>query len=156
MLNIKLFEDFKKVPDLFLKQKELKRMLLENKKFPNGNIVEAFVEIFFNNFTTYKIHKEVIYRYYQTLKFAEKFGDLPLLIYLITNYNNQVSLFGHSGYNNHILLYDTIPETKKLNINYHTKMINLFKKLDLVNLLNCGEEVYLISLYRKMKINEKK
>lgn len=154
MKYLKYFQIYESVemPE-FINQDKLKYLFLKNEDFANGDVHQAIIDLAHDEW-----HKNKDWGYGDACNWLQKnFGNLALLAMYLGKYNYQVGNGGHSQY-----FYNgyASSDSKGFSSNYedidnHENFVELFKQLNLYNLLPSGKEAYdIISKFELDLIDE--
>lgn len=139
MKYIKKIYEFLKEDDLFKNEKKIKELLLKDPSFSKGDVFQALINIIHDKWQESNMSYDDILNW-----ILENLGKLPLFAMFLAKYNYQVSNGGHSQY------FDNgyaSSKTKGFGSNYdnidkHEDFVNLFKELDMINILPSGKKIY--------------
>lgn len=129
------FEFEKEKSNKLIKNEEtLKNLLLKDKDFANGEILQGIINIIHEHFWSEDMSYDEIVHY-----IIRKFGYLIALSLLLSKYNYQVGNGGHLQYYDNGYASD---DRKGENIEIHDKFVELFKELKMDKILPDGEKAY--------------
>lgn len=148
-----LFQIFESVEvSEFINQDKLKYLLLKDKDFAEGDVHQAIIDLAHDEW-----HKNKDWGYEDACNWLQKtFGNLALFAMYLGKYNYQVCNGGHAQY------FDNgyaSSESKGFSSNYedidkHEHFVELFKQLNLDNLLSSGKEAYNIISEFKLDLSD--
>lgn len=123
---------------LFKNEKELKDLLLKDEDFANGEVHQGIMNVIHKFWDQKMSYDDIIYLV------SKKFGKLPLLALLLGKYNYQVGNGGHIQYydNGYASSESRGFGYSKENINIHEEFLNLFKDLEMDEILANGKKAY--------------
>ena len=144
MKNIKTIREFLKIyesyePKLFIDEAELKKLLMKDKEFANGDVHQALLDIEHEEWQKHD------WSYDEILNWIDQnLGALPLLAMYLAEYNYQVGNGGHAQYfdNGYASSNSGGFGSNYKNIETHENFVELFKELDMPTILPSGQKAY--------------